>query len=115
MILSDIEIVQNMIDSDKELAAARRPDIINIAITGADEEFDWTPRKGVKRLLITTRDSSEFRFSFFQGRIASSEGPLFTIVANSSYDEDNLVLDEGITFYFAAPATNKVIEILMWF
>lgn len=89
------------------------PTPFNVTMTNADTEYTITLPLLTRRFLVHTRDESEFRYAYVAGKVAAPTEPYFTVLANSSLYEPDLLL--GTTpLYVAAPVAGKVAECMTW-
>jgi len=105
--IKNIENVENIVE-----VAANQPQIYNVTMTNADEEYIQGLPVNCKKFLIHTRDESPFRLAFETGKVAAPTEPYFTVLENQVYYEDNLKV--LINLYFASSSAGKVIEIIAW-
>jgi len=91
---------------------ATYPYIANITMTNADTEYSYEFPAGTNRFLIKTRDGTQFRLAFEQGKVATPTEPYLTVTSYASYDESDINFTG--TVYFACGVAGKVIEIVYW-
>lgn len=99
------------------LLTSGKPSLLNIEMPSANTEYPEGGHllpKGCKRFLVHCRDGTAFRMAFQKDKVAGSNPPYLTIVANQVYWEDNLNLEEDTFLYFACGSTSKCIEIVQW-
>lgn len=89
------------------------PIIYNVIITNANTEYSQALPRGTKKFTVKERGGNPFRLAFATGLVATPTNPYFTVNANQVYWEDHLYLVDK-TLYLAAPAGNRVIEIICW-
>jgi len=96
-----------------EDTASRKPAIVNVTMTNANQEYRYQFPKGVKKFLLHCRDGTAFRLAFSRGKVAGPTEPYFSVLANVAYNEDNLNVEE-LHIYLACGVGAKVIEIIAW-
>jgi len=86
------------------------PEVFNIPMADANQEYSQELPLDTKRFQIGIRDSlSSYRVSYI------SNGPVFTYNRGVVYEEQGLKLEEGNrTIYFQSPKPDMVMEIIIW-
>ena len=87
---------------------------VNIPLPTQYVETRWQLPKGCKRFTIHCRDGTAVQVAFQPGQAAGNPpaGTYFTILANTSWWEDNLdIQNEDVALYFACASNAKVVEI----
>lgn len=85
------------------------PKVDNILIPFKDTEVAIPVSKGVKKLLLQTRNGSDIKISFEKGQ---SDTNYFTLRSFNTYFED--LITGPFTFYIQAITDNTVIELVTW-
>ncbi len=96
---------------------ARRNDIViaTLALTTANTEYEYELPSDVERFRFQLRDTSvKLRIATVTGKVAGSTNPFFTLPADASWEEDNLVRPITRKFYFATPSASQELEIMYW-
>jgi hypothetical protein len=97
-------------DKSKNLA------IITIPLGTADTEKRWQFPIGMKTFVMHSRNGNEVRMATHPGIVADSNEPYFTLKANTAYSQDDLNIGNiqpYPTLYFACPAADEVLEIII--
>lgn len=92
------------------------PEIYNVTMTNANEEYSQALPKGCKRFymsVISGESTDNYRISYVTGKVATPTSPYLKYNCNIEYFEEELNLEEE-TLYFACSSAGKVMQILAW-
>lgn len=89
---------------------SKDPEIFNVSMAVANNEYSQVLPVDTKRFQISIRDSlSKFTIGY------TPSGTIFTVERGVVYSEENLKLEvTNNTIYFTAPKSNLVAEIIIW-
>ena len=82
-------------------------------MTDADTEYSQALPAGTKKITLSCRDGTAFRFAFATGKVATPTDPFQTIQANQTLHFNELSLT-GVTIYVGCAGAGKVAEIIAW-
>jgi hypothetical protein len=86
-----------------------------INITNADTEYSHTLSNNCTGFTFQERSGNVIRFSFVPNTVATSTDPYCTLKANQAYTRESAgrpVKFGGLTIYFAAGASSRVVELV---
>lgn len=92
--------------------STKHPKIYNLTLTGADTEYTQKLPFRTKKVLFQCRTSSDVRYAFATGKVATPTAPYMTLKAGVIY-YDNDINFEGL-MYFASADAGVIVEIQTW-
>jgi len=93
---------------------ATKPIVYNVTITNANTEYNKALPENTRILEIRAQNTtSDVRFAYETGKVATPTAPYRTIYAGEVKTLDELNLTSK-TLYFASPTAGTIIEIECW-
>lgn len=100
------------IGADK-VGSPTTPQIFNITMTTANQEYNQPLPANCKRYSIGTQDGTPIRYAFVTGKVATPTAPYYQTLSNQ-IDEENIDPSATLTLYFACATAGKIVQIVAW-
>ena len=97
------------------LSATQPGPVYNTTLTTADTQYSRSMPAGCRRFEFQCRTSSDVRFAFETGKVATPTAPYMTLKAGTAYDSGPV--NQGgapSTLFLASSTAGVVVEILSW-
>lgn len=89
------------------------PTLYNIDITLAGTEYSQALPSNTRAIQWKCRQSSDVRYAFETGKVATPTAPYSTLNADETYCKENVLLT-GVTLFVASADTSLVVELDVW-
>lgn len=96
-----------------ETKVATTPTAYNIVLASADTEYSQLLPVGTKDVRFRCRTAHDIRYSFEEGKVATSGNPHLVLPAGFEYWSD-MIEPSNLTYYFASSQAGVVVELEVW-